>query len=260
MAFKVFENLLYTGRPSPVHAKIERMHNINSGSLYVGGILTQGLPDQGLVETEAQSAAVLAAGPTFMDIEHWPIDRPSADPATQAAVEAQAVSAASKFATTIGWFKAVAPTETVGFYGYAPTNHYDDSIFAENDARHIGWHTVNDLMANMYSLLDMCLPSLYRHHDQNQWLDNAKAQIAEARRVAPGKPVYPFLWPQDAFAPNNYISVSDWRQMLDVCRDKADGVVLWGGYQQAWDANAPWWLETLDFLTNVPNFQRLRKR
>jgi hypothetical protein len=28
----------------------------------------------------------------------------------------------------------------------------------------------------------------------------------------------------------------------------ADGIVIWGGYQQQWDDNAHWWMETKKFL------------
>jgi hypothetical protein len=35
---------------------------------------------------------------------------------------------------------------------------------------------------------------------------------------------------------------------LETARQSADGIVIWGGFQQTWDNDAPWWLETQKFL------------
>lgn len=35
-----------------------------------------------------------------------------------------------------------------------------------------------------------------------------------------------------------------WETMARVTLDEADGLVLWGGCQQPWDENAPWWVTT----------------
>jgi len=51
-----------------------------------------------------------------------------------------------------------------------------------------------------------------------------------------------------------FLPASFWRLQLEIARRYADGVVIWGGYNlqargpRTWDANAPWWRETLAFL------------
>ena len=39
-----------------------------------------------------------------------------------------------------------------------------------------------------------------------------------------------------------------WRRQLEVCREHADGLVLWGGFKQLWDEEADWWVATKSFL------------
>lgn len=41
-----------------------------------------------------------------------------------------------------------------------------------------------------------------------------------------------------------------WETMVRVTMGEADGLVLWGGYQQAWDENAPWWVTIKARLTD----------
>jgi hypothetical protein len=56
---------------------------------------------------------------------------------------------------------------------------------------------INDHLRGLVSSLDVSLPSLYTFYDyQPGWVTYAIANIMEARRMNPGKPVFAFLWPQ----------------------------------------------------------------
>jgi hypothetical protein len=50
---------------------------------------------------------------------------------------------------------------------------------------------------------------------------------------------------------HRYISPEFWRAQLNFCYKHADGIVIWGGWQQEWDNDAPWWLETKKFLKDI---------
>jgi hypothetical protein len=38
-----------------------------------------------------------------------------------------------------------------------------------------------------------------------------------------------------------FLPTSAWQQEVELTRDNSDGVIIWGGWQQQWDANAGWW-------------------
>jgi len=67
--------------------------------------------------------------------------------------------------------------------------------------------------------------------------------------------VYVFLWPEyhigNIWLRGKNIPGRFWRHELEFCRERADGIVIWGGWQKQWDADAPWWKETQDFLRQL---------
>src|SRR5205814_1590172 len=99
--------------------------------------------------------------------------------------------------------------------------------------------------------------------DSQGWVKYAQANIAEARRIAGGRPVYPFIWPQyhisNGRLGSQYIDGKFWSLQLHTLYADADGLVLWGGWDFAakrhasWDENAAWWLATKQFLAKTPN-------
>jgi hypothetical protein len=107
--------------------------------------------------------------------------------------------------------------------------------------------------------VDALFPSIYTFYtDRQGWVTYAVAQIAEARRKAHGKPVYPFLWPEyhdsaPLFA-HSPIDPDYWELELNTVYQHADGVVIWGGYSNGpdpWNEDAPWWQVTKRFLNRI---------
>jgi AcrR family transcriptional regulator len=119
------------------------------------------------------------------------------------------------------------------------------------------WRADNRRLAPIAAAVDVNMPSLYAYYDDRDgWVRQAKALVCEARRYS-DKPVIAFIWPEfhPSSKPSGTAIPGDyWRLQLETLADIADGVVIWGGYDLAreraepWDANAPWWHETLDFL------------
>ena len=102
--------------------------------------------------------------------------------------------------------------------------------------------------------VDIVLPSLYTfYNDPQGWDVFAAALLQSARRY--NKPVYAFLWPEfhvsNQFLRGKNLPGNFWRHELEFCRARADGIVIWGGWQEQWDENAEWWLETKSFLTSL---------
>jgi hypothetical protein len=115
---------------------------------------------------------------------------------------------------------------------------------------------VNDREAPIARLEDILLPSVYTfYEDREGWVQYAIQQIQEARRYGGNKPVYVFLW-QQYHASNQklagtYLPPEFWRLQLETARKYADGVVIWGEYDDTWNETAPWWLETKSFLERI---------
>ncbi len=110
---------------------------------------------------------------------------------------------------------------------------------------------MDDELRPLARKVDILFPSLYTYYDDVEgWRTYARITLEEARRF--GKPVYAFLWPEfhdsNEKLKGHYLPVDFWRMEMELCYELADGIVIWGGWQQTWDDHAPWWIETKAFL------------
>jgi hypothetical protein len=248
--FRMFDATFYQQKPDLRRYGIKPVSVVMWGKLWPPGGDIANLPDK----EQVRRAALEASSPdaiTVLDIEQWPL---SGTPAKLA-------ESARKYQTLIQWFKEAAPAAKVGYYGVAPGRDYWASLQPVESPRYLAWQKQNDVMAPVARRADMLCPSVYTlFEDQNDWAKYAIAQIREARRYSAAKPVYMFLWPQyhptDKKLAGTYISGDYWRMELEIARKYADGVMLWGGYQQKWDESAPWWLETKQFLQSFASSER----
>lgn len=163
--------------------------------------------------------------------------------------------------TVLQWFKEAAPGLVVGYYGAPPLRDYWKSLSSPASKEWASFAKENDQMRPLAGSVDILFPSLYTFYtDRGGWVRYAYAQIAEARRYGNGKPVYVFLWPQ--FHESNpslkgaYLPVDFWRLQLQMAKQYADGIVIWGGWGSnngpvKWDNNAAWWRVTKEFMKKV---------
>jgi len=154
------------------------------------------------------------------------------------------------------------PDHKFGLYSILPVRNYFDAVGDKGPSGFAKWQRWNDEVKPIALHVDMLFPSLYtfssvfegsasRGHD---WERYASANIAEARRIAPGKPVYPFLWPWYHPSANTPIEPSFWRTQLELCREQADGFVIWDDLTKTktdWGSLPPWWDETVDFMRGL---------
>lgn len=200
-------------------------------------------PDKGVVQAYARS---LPGGdiPIVLDIEQFPVIGPGAEMSVRRLVEVMVA------------FRRVLRGRSLGYYAVLPQADYWRAIAPSFSAEHRAWQRENDLLAAVEKRVDALYPSIYTFYpDRDGWVRYARAQVAEARRVS-DKPVRAFLWPEyhssgpvQGFLPADY-----WRLQLETLREIADGIVLFGGWDERararrpWDANAPWWQELRAFM------------
>jgi hypothetical protein len=155
--------------------------------------------------------------------------------------------------------RQISPALQVGVYSGVPEREYWRAIADPTSTAYQQWQAENTSAIDVAQAMDALYPSLYTfYNDQPGWIKYATANISEARRLAPGKPVFPFLWPQyhDAsLMPYQFIAEDYWTLQLNTCYQVADGVAIWGGLNSSgpipWDNAAAWWGATQNFLRSV---------
>ena len=178
----------------------------------------------------------------YFDLENWTVSG-----APQAVIDANI----RKLAQTADIARQISPQMKFGFYDMAPRSTYWPILLKKADDL-TQWHQINKRSAVIAAKVDYVFPSLYTfYNDPAGWEVSARAVLQEAQQY--GKPVYPFLWPEfhnsNATLKGTQVPREFWRRQLEVCRQCADGLVLWGGFRQLWDEEAEWWLETKSFLS-----------
>jgi hypothetical protein len=249
---------LFIGKPDFSRYGLRRARTVYEHELG----LPKPTPDEAAVRSKARAMlaeGVTAAVPVILDVEQYSVDvrldisHINSDTST---VDANLL----KLEQIIGWFKNEAPTLQVGFFDVAaplvglPVTGQQPA----NDGELAIWKRANSYLIPFATHVDALYPSLYTvETDPAKWVASAQQRISEAKRISAGKPVRPFVWPQyhDVMRPplaGKYIDYDYWMLQLTTIRDAgASGIVVWGGYQTAWDQTQGWWHATLDFIATM---------
>jgi hypothetical protein len=180
----------------------------------------------------------------YFDLEEWTVSG-----APREVIDANI----RKLVRTAEIARQSAPDMKFGFYDMAPRSTYWAVVLNKSDAL-AQWWSINRRSAVIAAKVDYLFPSLYTFYDDpSGWELAALATLKEARQY--GKPVYPFLWPEfhdsNVKLAGTQVPRDFWRRQLEVCRQHADGLVLWGGFKRLWDEEAPWWVETKSFVKSL---------
>jgi len=246
--FPVFEALLYRNKPDLAKLGVAPVNIAYGSDLWGEAESRQEIPRQDRIDKIVREGA--SGGRLIIDIEHWPLrgDRVIVTESIQ------------KYVATLQRFRAAAPSWKIGFYGTVPQRSYWQALAPENSNRYRRWQRENDTAREIADHADILFPSLYTFYAYKRgWVLYATANLREARRIAPQKPIYCFLWPQfhdSTRLAYEFIPVEYWREELQTCRRLADGLVLWGGVGEnrqmnrylEWDNDAPWWRATMQFI------------
>jgi hypothetical protein len=239
-SFLVFDGLLYKGKPNLGAVGMTPIAGINSPA--------SANPSPHVVEDEAVRATFKTlgndAGLVYLDYELWP---------TYQAPPAEVSKNIEMLSKVVDIAREAAPHAKFGYYGLLPCREYW-GVVNNDPAKFKAWEACNAQLDQLAKRVDVIFPSVYTfYNDQNAWDKFATAQLQAARRY--GKPVYAFLWPE--FHPSNAalkgknVPAAFWRHELEFCKAHADGIVIWGGWQEPWDEQAAWWLETKAFLAGL---------
>ncbi|MEU2715688.1 hypothetical protein [Streptomyces sp. NPDC007205] len=142
-----------------------------------------------------------------------------------------------KLSTLLTWTREVAPHKQIGFWdllGNTSRAYYPL-------ARTLAVHE------------DVFLPSLYTSSTDSEtsWQHRLERARAEAKQIAPDKPMYPFQWPQfrDRRQSGQYLPPRLWSYELQASGKATKAVVLWGGGSKGNRNTA--WLDVLErFLSH----------
>ena len=174
---------------------------------------------------------------------------------THYATDAVVADSMNKLIQIIRWFRNEAPQYTkVGYYAAGPNRQYWPAQDpAASSPAFVKWQGSNDFLAPLIAETGALYPSLYTfYNDRAAWVKYAKANIAEAKRIGGGKPIYPFIWPryhEGGDMGQIYIDYEFWKLQLQTVKEAgATGVIIWGGYKENWTGSWPWWQATRDFL------------
>jgi len=258
--FDLYDSLLFSGKPDLSRYGLKRSRTVYENELWPPK--RSAIPNEAVVRSKARAVlaeGVTAAVPVILDVEQYSIDVrldiSHINPDTST-VDANIL----KLEQIIGWFKNEAPMLQVGFFDVAapvdglPVTGQQPA----NDAEWAIWKTANSYLIPFVTHVDALYPSLYTVvTDPAKWVAAAQRCIAETKRLAAGKPVRPFVWPQyhDVMRSplaGTYIDYDYWMLELTTVRDAgASGIVFWGGYQRPWDETQGWWRATLDFIATM---------
>ena len=223
MSFTVFDGLLYLGKPA------------------IPGTRTLAM---------LQGNALPPAGSTGAFYYDW---EPPITAATAPQVSQQMLS-------QLAAARAVAPRATLGAYNLAPLANYWAFVDPKDSGQSVaGVQAINDELRPIAQSSDWLFPCLYTWYTNDPaWWIAALGNIAEARRIS-DRPLAPFVMPIDQTEAHAPVDQTLWAQQLALIRQSCDGIVLWGGWQQQWDASAPWWLTAQQVLGTMTPSSELRR-
>jgi hypothetical protein len=245
-AFQFFDGLLHTGKPSLDQYGFKPILIIDRG-IWPTGSSHNSPPDPALVKGIMEKAP-RDGTPVMLDFEGFPLT------GTKAVVG----ESIEKLSAIVKAFKTAAPDRDYGFYSVLPLRDYWRAVSGVGTAKYRQWQAENDGVRSIEPKIQALFPPLYTfYNDRNGWVEFAKAQICEARRLS-RKPVHVLIWPEyhdSSKLRNTAIDPDFWKLQLETSLKYADGVIIWGGYdfikkqRSPWDENASWWRATQEFLS-----------
>lgn len=184
-------------------------------------------------------------GYAMVDHEDWLMD-----------TQANRLASSAKFVTLFNGLKTARPELLWGFYGMMPKRDLFRAREGVGDPTYIEWQAENDDLAAMVEVVDVFFPSIYFYYnvelngvDANQGVQAYYTEnIRETKRLRdtygdPTRPIYPYIWWMRTPTGVGFLDDEAWIPMIETAFADSDGCVIWGGFQEAWDDNAAWWVK-----------------
>jgi len=244
--FKVFDGLLYMDKPDLTTFGLYPIKIIYHSELWREGQNDTNLPDPIRLKYALKPLKTATYSIAVIDIEHWLVTQPDGSFSKENF---------DKRLKVLESLRESSPNTQLGYYGI-PIEDYWRATNGRGKIEAPRWQAENNRMMPIVDAQDAVFPVLYTFYaDREGWLKFAAAQLTEARRLAKGKPVYVFLWPQyhgsNAILGYDYLQPDYWKMQLETAKKYADGIVIWGGNEQTWDPDASWWQVTKEFMRSL---------
>ena len=238
----IFSGMLHTGLPD-----FKALYGMGTIPMvtrqkYPGWPDKDGLPTAQWYQSLAADL-VAPSGIALVDHEDW-----------KYSTQTERLATGAKYAALYQGIKQVRPDLLLGWYMDPIRRDFWRAIWPRDSAQYLSWQAENnDLGSIMGPVTDVYMPSLYFFYTRDTYPLNVdlltvylEENIREAKRIRwqYGKntsPIYPYvIW----YKHNTAILLDSdaWETTVRVVLEQADGLVLWGGWQQAWDEAAPWWV------------------
>lgn len=236
--FSVSEAVYYAQKPNTIGLK--RTVILYENMLWRNGEPKSGPPSPASIQYWVDLLAYLNySGYLVLDIEHWPI---YTDPVTR-----------QYMVDIVNAFKVPGRKYQVGYYATVPQRNTIESLIP-GSAGYLAWTSRNNAVQSIADACDALFPSLYSlHPDQFRWNAYVVENVKEARRLAKGKPVVGFMWPEYhptvPLVGKTYVDQDLWKAQLQEARRLTDGIVVWKDADgQVWDPLFPWMTTLQEFM------------
>lgn len=217
------------GAPSdPEALGLIHLDLIYQSAFLPGSSGSQGQDDRTRPTTSRIRNAVSNAARIFVpDIElWWPKPGNGTDPTDDAAI--------ANFEFVSNEINLVKGNKIWGWYSTLPQRSYFAPV--RGGSLFDRWQNSNNRLRGIANLVDVMFPSIYMFdslRDPNDWVRYAIGNIEEARRLAPNKPIVPFLWPWYHSAGTDPIEAEIIELQLKTCLDAGcAGACIWATNQQ----------------------------
>lgn len=234
--FKIYESVSYAGRPNSIG--IKKVPILYEDMLWRNNEPKSGPPSQESLDYWVAQVRNIK-GPIILDVEHWPIY-------TDATTRQYMVD-------IVNAFKVDGRAYDIGYYAMVPQRDTFAAMLPWHPS-YTNWKSRNTAVQSIADAVDILCPSLYSlYSDQQRWDNYTIENILEARRLANGKKIIPFLWPQyHNFSDRKalqYIDVELWLHQLTTVYRMCDGVIIWRiNDGEVWNRSLPWYQATLEFM------------
>lgn len=187
----------------------------------------------------------------FFDVETW-------DESTDEAAQAARLATATKFATFAQAVRTRLPWLKFGFYNLGAGGSWFGATAPIGSATYTAWQAVVEDYAEAYPYVDAFMPATYlfytRATDNPQAVSLSRYFIVNTileqqrmvRKYAPGKPIWPFVWPR-RHDNTDLLDLDVWELQVRLTYQYADGMVVWQTIGRDWavDSLQPWWANIL---------------
>ena len=230
-SFTVYDRMDYVGKPDLTNKKLSKVFLIYESDLVKPdpqGKRSHGVLNIPRIQALAAQAKQQGYNEISTDIETWFLKKDGQDLGS-ATID-------HDFRQMYGIFKQANPKARVGNYGVSVFNLNTIRYFRPGQPESAiltKWRQVNVRSESAAAAGDELHPNFYiATPDIAQWRNDVKVMTAEMKKKNPNKRIIAYIWPQYYSAKGSpfykkFISPTVWRQMLEICYQYVDGVIIW---------------------------------